>query len=154
MKRIIIIVCALVLIAVQASAVSDLDIMVEGHNLNSAICGAMKIECDPEVETDKVTYKLSEGIHDVFFTKGDQITGFACICFNAKSESEFLAQCVTACYNFAGIQAGSVCYDVILSQFLFVRAGVDAESSTQIPGIMIEISKQSFGYLFMLARVK
>ena len=154
MKKIIVFVLALTLIVSHAVAVSDLDIMVEGHNKNSVICGAQKLTGEPEIKDGKATFDINPQLHDVFFIKDGKVTGFGCVCQDASQESEFLAQCVTACYNFAGMKAGSVCYDVILSQFLFVRAGVDAETSSQIPGILIEISKQSFGYICMIVKVE
>ena len=154
MKRVIIIVCAIIFVTSNACAVSDLDIMIEGHNANCWICAAQNLTGDPVIENEKATFDLNPNLHDVFFIKDDKVYGFGCVCEDQAQESEFLAQCVTACYNFAGLQAGTVCYDVILSQFLFARAGVDSESSTKIPGIMIEISKESFGYVFMLVKVK
>lgn len=153
MKRAIIFTLALILFTVPALA-SDLDSVVEGHNAYTWICGAARIESEPEISSGMITYTISKGIEDTFLGTNDQVNGFACICTDSSEESEFLAQCVTACYNFAGMQAGSYCYDVILSQFLFVRSGMESERSFKIPGIMVEVSKQDFGYLFMLVKVE
>ena len=153
MKRTIIFTVTLVLLASSACA-SDLDTMITGHNMNRAICGAQELTGEPVIEDGRATFDLDKKLHDIFFIRDGEVYGFGCVCQDVSQESEFLAQCVTACYNFAGMQAGGSCYDVILSQFLFTRAGIEPESSPQIPGILVLISKESFGYVFMLMKVE
>ena len=72
MKRIIIFAVLLVMIAAQASAESLYE-MVEGHNRYSVICGAKHIETEPEIEEDRITYKLSENLHDIFLLKDNEM---------------------------------------------------------------------------------
>ena len=156
MKRTIIIALALVLFALPALAVSDLDVMVYGHNLQRTICGAQELAGDPVINEEKgtATFELSPDLHCIFFIKNGEVTGFACACTDPAQESEFLAQCVTACYNFAGTQAGETCYDAILSQFMLARGGNGLGSSAQVPGLLLQITKMKTGYAFTMARVK
>ena len=156
MKRIIIVVFAMIFITSNAYAVSDLDVMIYGHNINCAICGAQELTGEPVIDNEKgsATFAIEPGIHCIFFVKNDEVTGFACACTDISQESEFLAQCVTACYNFAGTQAGETCYDAILSQFMFARGGNELGSSAQVPGLLIQITKMKTGYAFVMTKVK
>ena len=155
MKRMVIAI-ALIMIATPAMAVSDLDVMVYGHNINTAICGAQELKGDPVIDAENgaATFNLTDKLTDIFFIKNDEVSGFGCVCRDSSQEIEFLAQCVTACYNFAGNQAGETCYDAILSQFMFARAGNPLGESAQVPGILFQIKKESYGYVFMLVKVK
>ena len=104
-------------------------------------------------EKGTATFDILPGLHCVFFIKNNEVTGFACVCTDVSQESEFLAQSVTACYNFIGTQAGETCFDVILSQFMFARGGNELGSSAQIPGLLIEITKMKTGYAFIMTKV-
>lgn len=154
MKRLVIITLSLVLIVSQASALSDLDTMVAGHNMYASICAAQEIKGNPSREIKTVTYDLSDTLHDIFFVEKGKVTGFGCVCRDQKSETEFLAQCVTACYNFSGPSAGDTCFDAVLSQFMSARSGNDTEYSSKVPGILIDIDKTSWGYIFMLTVIE
>lgn len=134
-----------------AYALSDLDIMIEGHNLNCGICAAQQITGDPILDDGKAIFDLTPELHDVFFTKDGEVTGFGCVCQDPAQEVEFLAQCVTACLNFGGTT--DTVYDAVLSQFMFARAG-NPLGGTVIPGMLIEITKESFGYVFAMSKVK
>ena len=152
MKRAICLVICL-LIPVYAFALSDIDIMVSGHNLYCSICGAMEIPEEPfsvDETKEHYTYRIAENLYDVFFVTDGSVTGFGCVCKDESKEIEFLAQCVTACYNFLGTKAGDTCYNVILSQFMFARGGNNLDITTAIPGLAVHISKESFGYVFTL----
>lgn len=149
--------CILICILIPASAfASDLDVMVYGHNINTVICGAQELTGDPVINEEKgtATFNLSPDLHCIFFIKNDEVSGFACACTDVSQESEFLAQCVTACYNFAGKQAGETCFDAILSQFMFARGGNELGSSAQVPGLLLEITKMKTGYAFIMTKVK
>ena len=152
MKRIICIILCLLLPA-SAFAVSDLDIMVTGHNMHAVISGAQELTGSPEINSEKgtATFDITDKLHDVFFIKEGEVTGFGCVCQDPAQEIEFLAQCVTACYNFGGTV--DTVYDPILSQFMFARGGNSLDISTQIPGLAVHITKESFGYAFVLIAV-
>ena len=154
MKKII---CLLLCLLIPAAAfASDLDVMVYGHNINTVICGAQDLTGDPVINKEKgtATFELAQGLRCVFFIKNDEVSGFACVCTDVSQESEFLAQSVTACYNFAGTQAGETCFDAILSQFLFARGGNELGTSAQVPGLLIGITKMKNGYAFIMTKVK
>ena len=151
MKKIMCFIICMV-IPISAFAVTDLEIMIEGHNLNCDICAAQQLIGDPTMDGDNAIFDITPKLHDVFFTKEGEVTGFGCVCKDPDQEVEFLAQCVTACYNFGG-KADTV-YDAVLSQFMFARSGNPLGNTTEIPGIIIEITKQSFGYIFVLSKVK
>lgn len=155
MKRMVCIILFLLLPA-TAFAVSDLDVMVYGHNIQAAIFGAQELTGQPVIDNEKgtATFTLSKGLYCIFFIEGEEVTGFACACTDPAQESEFLAQCVTACYNFAGTNAGDTCFDAILSQFMFARGGNELESTAQVPGLMLGISKMKTGYAFIMTRIK
>ena len=155
MKRLLCVFLMIMLIATSASAVTDLDIMVEGHNMNCSICSAQKIEGNPKIDAEygAAQFDLTAKLHDVFFYKDGKVTGFGCVCKDPEYEIEFLAQCITACYNFSGMDAGKYCYDVILSQFMFARSGNPLGATTAIPGIAVQLDKESFGYVFTLTVV-
>ena len=151
MKRTIIFTVMLVLLASSACA-SDLDIMVEGHNLNRVICGAAELK-NPEVEKGSYTYKATENVHVIFTVRDDLANSCSCVCLDEADAAEFLAQCVTICYNYGGTEAGTQCYDPILFSFMQARAGSEPEKVI-LPGIMFRLYKESFGYAFVLARVR
>ena len=151
MKRIICLILCLILPA-AAFAISDLDIMIEGHNVNRFICNAAEIK-NPEIKSDSYTFKATENVHVIFRVKNDAVSSCSCVCLNENDAAEFLAQCVTICYNFGGIEAGTECYDSILYSFMQARAGNDTDK-VMLPGIVFHLYKESFGYAFVLARVK
>ena len=151
MKRTIIFTVMMVLLASSACA-SDLDIMVEGHNLNRVICGAAELK-NPEVEKGSYTYKATENVHVIFTVRNDLANSCSCVCLDEADAAEFLAQCVTICYNYGGTEAGTQCYDPILFSFMQARAGMETDKVI-LPGIMFRIYKESFGYAFVLARVR
>ena len=151
MKRTIIFTVMLVLLASSACA-SDLDIMVEGHNLKRVICGAAELK-NPEVEKGSYTYKATENVHVIFTVRDDLANSCSCVCLDEADAAEFLAQCVTICYNYGGTEAGTQCYDPILFSFMQARAGIETDKVI-LPGIMFRIYKESFGYAFVLARVR
>ena len=135
-----------------AYALSDLDIMVEGHNLNRVICGAAELK-NPEVEKGSYTYKVTENVHVIFTVRDDLANSCSCVCLDEADAAEFLAQCVTICYNYGGTEAGTQCYDPVLFSFMQARAGMETDKVI-LPGIIFRIYKESFGYAFVLARVR
>ena len=141
---------------IVSSALADLDLMIEGHNMYSSICSAIQLKGSPQIDEEKgtVTYTVADELFDIFFLKNGEVTGFGCVCRDPVQEIEFLAQCVTACYNVAGDQAGNKCFDIILSQFMFARSGNPLNDAFITPDVAVNISKTSFGYLFVLSKVK
>lgn len=154
MRKIIVLVLVLAFFVLPAQA-ADLETMVSGHNLYSCICGAVEIKGEPKIDakTGNASYTVANELFDVFFIKNGKVTGFGCVCRDPASEVEFLAQCVTACYNFAGDDAGAKCFDVILSQFMFARAGNPLGDAPISSKAYVRIQKEKFGYLFVLSVV-
>lgn len=151
MKRIICFLLCLILPA-AAFALPDIDIMIEGHNANRLICNASEIK-NPEIKDDSYTFKATENVHVIFRIKNDMVNTCSCVCLNEADAVEFFAQCITICYNFGGIEAGNECYDSILYSFMQARAGRETDKVV-LPGIMFHLYKESFGYVFVLAKVK
>ena len=135
-----------------AYALSDLDIMVEGHNLNRVICGAAELK-NPEIEGNSYTFKATKNVHVIFRVKDGEASSCSCVCLDEADAAEFLAQCVTICYNYGGIEAGTKCYDSLFYSFMQARAGNETEKVI-LPGIIFHLYKESFGYAFVMARVR
>ena len=135
-----------------AYALSDLDIMVAGHNMNRLICNAAELTV-PEIEGNSYTYKATENVHVIFRVKDGEANSCSCVCLDEADAAEFLAQCVTICYNYGGTEAGTQCYDPILFSFMQARAGNETEKVI-LPGIIFHLYKESFGYAFVMARVR
>ena len=147
---------ALILISVSAFAES-LENTVFAHNMNTSICNAMEITGTPRV-TEKSTgtnyeYILTDHLRAIFVEKDSKVRSCSFVCFDECDSAEFLAQCITACYNFGGIEAGTVCYDSILYDFMSARSGTNPEAST-LPGLLFKISKESFGYTSTIVRIE
>ena len=135
-----------------AYALSDLDIMVAGHNINRSICNAAELT-NAEIEGNSYTYKATENVHVIFRVKNGEASSCSCVCLDEADAAEFLAQCVTICYNYGGTEAGTQCYDPILFSFMQARAGNEPEKVI-LPGIIFHLYKESFGYAFVMARVR
>lgn len=147
---------ALVLISVSAFAES-LENTLYAHNMNTSICNALEITGTPRV-TEKSTgtnyeYILTDNLRAIFVEKDSKVRSCSFVCFDESDTAEFLAQCITACYNFGGVQAGTECYDPILYGFMSSRSGTNPEPTT-LYGVLFKISKESFGYTFTLVRIE
>ena len=155
MRRFLMLTSALILISVSAFAES-LENTVFAHNMNTSICNALEITGTPRV-TEKSTgtnyeYILTDNLRAIFIEKDSKVNSCAFVCFDESDAAEFLAQCITACYNFGGIEAGTECYDPILFNFMSARSGTNLDSVT-LPGLLFKISKEQFGYTFTLVRI-
>ena len=152
MKKVAILATAMIMITTPVLA-SPVDQYAEIHNACRLAAGAAELPAEPEVEGNTYTYKVSDALHVIYIIDGENVT-FSCVCLDESSVSEFLAQCVTAVYAIGGLTAYVDCFDPILSDFLSARSGSDTEKNTSIPGILFSIEKMSFGYTFILVRVK
>ena len=154
MKRFLIVLFALMIIAAQSFASSPADKYVEEHNFCCHAAGATKITGEPEIDDNRYTYHAADGVDVIFTIKDNELTTFTCVCLKDEQIGEFLAQCVTAFYNMGGLMAYTYCHDPLLTDFLQARAGTDAEKDTTIPGLIFGVQKKSFGYVFILVKVK
>ena len=156
--RIIIIIIATVILAtsVNAYALSDLEYYVMDHNQYCEITSAGKITGEPEIKANNdetnATYKINDSIHCIFGLKNDSVSSFMCVCLSDNEVGEFLAQCITACYSFCGMESGINAYDPILYNFLLARGGQETEADQSLPGVSFIIGKEKFGYYFILTR--
>lgn len=146
---------ALIFISVSASA-ENLENTLFAHNANTAICNALQITGEPRI-SEKPTgtnyeYILTDNLRAIFIEKDSKVNSCAFVCFDESDAAEFLAQCITACYNFGGPDAGTICYDPILFNFMSARSGTNLDSVT-LPGLLFKISKEQFGYTFTLVRI-
>ena len=146
---------AVILISVPSA--ESIEHTIFSHNANAPICNAQPINGTPRV-TEKKTgtnyeYIINENLRAVFIGSESKITSCAFVCFDESSAAEFLAQAVTACYNFGGIAAGSACYESILADFMAARSGTNPEPSA-IQGLLYKISREPFGYTFTLVRIE
>lgn len=152
MKRVIVITIAVVLIC--SNAIADIGGIVEDYNRCCIIAGAAQLTGEPEKDGNTYTYNAGDHVKVIFETDNDDLKTFACICFDESGVSEFLAQCVTAFYDIGDLPAYLECFDPVLSDFLKARTGEQPGSNKSVPGILFEISKESFGYIFMLVKVE
>lgn len=153
MKRIIIIVAVLILAAAPALAdpVSD---FISIHNFNRAAAGAAEIAGQPEEKDGRYTYHASDSVDIIVITDGNEIKSVSCVCLDDSGVGEFLAQCATVFYDLGGLESYIYCYDPLLTNFLSARAGRNAENDSSVPGLLFGISKESFGYMFIIVKVK
>lgn len=146
---------AAVMVVSPALASSDVDFWVQNHNLYTYLSSAQELTGKPE-ETDNnhFTFKITENVHVLFNTDGDKVSSFSCVCLSDDEVGEFLAQCVTACYSFGGIESGTECYDPILYRFLLARGGQEQEEDFSIPGLAFSLGKAKGFYYFILSKVR
>ena len=153
MKRFICVLLILCLVPLWAFCVSDSDAMIETHNIYCGFCGASKIDSSAKVRTtDEATeyaYYITDKVVVEYHVKNGEVFRMACVCLDESEIGEFLAQCVTICYVLGGVSSGTVCYDGVLYRYLLARAGNEPEIDPSIPGLLIDLSKQTFGYLFI-----
>lgn len=157
MKIFVIIVLAVILsTSCPAHALSDLEYYVMDHNQYCEITSAAKIEGEPTIKVDDhgthATYIINDNIRCIFGLENDAVNSFMCVCLSDVDVDEFLAQCVTACYSFCGMESGINAYDPILYNFLLARGGQETENDFSLPGIGMQIGKESFGYYFILTK--
>ena len=145
-------ICLAVCLMLPVSAFADIEPLVAGHNTCCAAAGAQQLTGSPDQEGERYTYHISDSV-DVIFTDNGERSSFSCICMDEAGIGEFLAQCVTGFYNFGGLLAYSYCHDALLTDFLAARAGRNPDIDTSVSGLMFQVSKESFGYLFMLTKV-
>ena len=153
MKRIIVFMFALILLTGSALA-SGLEDLIEGHNLGCIVTGAAKIEGEPEIEKGMYTFHVSDHVNVIFSMDGENMKSFSCVCLDDSAVGEFLAQCVASFYNIGGLMAYSYCYDPVLTDFLSARAGKNPGSNKSVDGLLFQIVKESFGYAFIVVKVK
>lgn len=144
-------------ILISVPSAESIEHTIFSHNANTSICNAQQITGTPRVTAKKTgtnyEYIINENLRAVFIGKESKITSCAFVCFDESSAAEFLAQAVTACYNFGGIEAGSACYDSILADFMAARSWTNPEPSA-ILGLLYKISREPFGYTFTLVRIE
>lgn len=154
--RMVAVIVAGMLFCSPAIASSDLDFRVSDHNQYCYLTSAKEITGEPEIdEREKetlFTYPVTENVHCIFTIKGDEVRTFSCVCLSDAETDEFLAQCVTACYSFCGLDNGISCYDPILYRFLLARGGQEKEDDFTLPGVAFSLGKASFGYYFILTK--
>ena len=155
MKRIIVLFLLLVLISV--SALADIDQVVEEYNLHTVITSAQKLIGTPEKEErdGKTSYLYSpaDNIKVQITIKDGEARVFSCLCFDESATAEFLAQSMNCVCQLDGYSAMLYCAGDILDLFLQARAGNETEQrSMDSAGLVYLLRKESFGYLFMVAK--
>lgn len=144
-------------ILISVPTAESLEHTLFAHNANTSICNAQQITGEPRITQKKTgtnyEYILTDNLRAIFIEKESRITSCAFVCFSESDTAEFLAQCITACYNFGGTDAGTSSYDPILYQFMSARSGSNPEPDT-LPGLLFKISREKFGYAFTLVRME
>lgn len=152
----IIIAAAIIATTPPALAMSDLEYYVADHNQYCYLTSAKEITGTPEVDVSEqdthYTYEVTKCIRCIYTVEGESVTNYLCVCLSDSEIDEFLAQCVTGCYSFCGIDNGINCYDPILYRFLLARGGHESEADFSLPGVAFSLSKASFGYYFILSK--
>ena len=153
MKKAIILTAAIVMISLPALALTDTEIMAAGHDLNRGIVHASELPAIPEIEGTSSTYKVTENIHVVFIEKEGQAKTCSCVCLSESELSEFLAQCVTICLNYGDPSYTDQYYAAVLSHFLETRSDEEPQTA-YLPGLIFKLTKEKFGYVFILTRAQ
>ena len=152
MKRIMIFTLSLILIAVPSLA--DLAEAVEGHNRGCLASGATEITGQPTIKDNHYIYQVSDHVNVHFSMDGDEIKSFSCVCLDESGVGEFLAQCVASFYNMGDLMAYVYCHDPVLSDFLDARSGREPKSNSSVNGLLFQMVKESYGYTFIIVKVK
>ena len=150
------VVISIALAVFPAYAMTDLEYWVEDHNIYCYTTSAKEISGTPKIvvrDTDThYKYKITENVEYYFSEKNGEITGFSCVCLDEAETAEFLAQCVTGCLSFCGIDNGIKCYDPILYCFITARGGHETDYCFSVPGVAFKVGKAHYGYFFILTK--
>lgn len=129
---------------------------IEQYNDLTVLTGASRIgsyTVTDKGDTIEYTFKLSDSLFIEMTEQENQIAFLGVICKDEAETGEFLAACANGCYLLADLAGGYYAYSEILDQFLQARSGKETETrKLNASGIIINISRQSFGYLFAAAR--
>lgn len=155
MKKAITIAAALIMITVPALA--DTDQIIQEYNLNTILTSATQLSGSPEIsEKNGMTsydFKVTDNVIVSISTKEGEIRVCGVICKDESDAAEFLAQCAASSSTIAGYDDLYYLYADILNLFLQTRAG-ETKEQQKAPklGVVYQLTKEKFGYLFMIAR--
>ena len=144
---------ALILLTGSALA-SGLEDLIAEHNIACIATGAALITGDPEISEGRYVYSITDQVKIHFNMDGETFKSFSCVCLDDSGIGEFLAQCVASFYTLGGIDAYSSCYGPVLMDFLSVRSGFPAGNNSSVSGFLFRIVKESYGYTFIIVKVK
>jgi hypothetical protein len=141
------------MIAVPAFA--DLDSIIAEYNRNTILTSAANISDNPEVsqqdETTRYDFQITDNVIVSLSVKEDRIRVCSVICKDESETAEFLAQCAASASTVS--ESPYYMYAEILDLFLQVRAGeAPGQRKSQTAGVVYQLTKETFGYLFMIAR--
>lgn len=148
MKRLIIITIAIILFT--SSALASIDELVEFYNLGCILNFATMLSGDPTVIEGCYIYKAADSVNVFFRMDGDDLISLSCVCTDESGVTEFLAQCITA-FAFFG-KTGQ--HEPLLKEFFKAHSGRETEPNSSVEGTMFRIVKESYGYTFVLVKVK
>ena len=152
MKRLIIFTLALVFFT--SSALASVDDLIAEHNVACIATGAAQITGDPEISEGRYIFSITDQVKIHFNMDGETFKSFSCVCLDDSGIGEFLAQCVASFYTLGGIDAYSSCYGPVLMDFLSVRSGFPAGNNSSVSGLLFRIVRESYGYTFIIVKVK
>ena len=155
MKKAITITAALMLIT--APALADIESIISYYNTNTVLTSATKLSGEPEIrEHDGKTdydFRITDNVIVSISAKDDRIRVCSVICRDEAETAEFLAQCAASASTVVGFDNTYYTYADILDMFLQIRAGeTPGQRSIASVSTVYQMTKESFGYLFMIAR--
>ena len=156
MKKAAVLLTAAMMMTAPAFSDSLINSTIEMYNNHCILSGAQKLEnyvVDENNGSIHYAFELTDSLIIDMAETDNEIRTFAVICKDDSELGEFLASCVNGCYLLAGVTGGYYCYTEVLDQFLQARAGADTDTR-KLPsaGVVLNLSKQSFGYLFIVSR--
>lgn len=153
MKKRIMIMLTVAALSVSSALADPVSDFIAEHNLNRIMNGASEIIGQPDIEKGKYIYHLRD--LDIVLSENEgKVSSFSCVCLDDSATGEFLAQCVTGFYDIGGIEAYSICYGELLSEYLAARAGIETKSNSAVPGVLFQVAKTGSRYIFIIVKVK
>lgn len=155
MKKAITIAAALIMITVPALA--DTDQIIKEYNRNTILTSAAELSGSPEINKKKgmtnYDFNITDNVIVSIGTRDGEIRVCGVICKDESETAEFLAQCAASASTIAGYDDLYYLYADILNLFLQTRAGETKEQQkAPTVGVVYQLTKEKFGYLFMIAR--
>ena len=155
MKKVMVLTAAIVIAAMPALA--DTKNVIFQYNMNTSLTSASKLEGTPEIiQEEKQTrydFRMTDNIIVSIAEKDNDIRVCSVICKDESESAEFLAQCAASASTIVGFENIYYLYADILDMFLQTRSGETLERRKNYTAQAVyQLTKESFGYLFMIAR--
>lgn len=138
-------------------ALADVDNIMKEYNTNTILTSAATLSGVPDIkEKDGKTiydFRITDNVIVSITEENGEIRFCGVICKDESETAEFLAQCAAAASTVAGHDDLYYLYADILNLFLQTRSG-EVKDQKKAPTVkaVYQLTKEKFGYLFMIAR--